>query len=174
MSASAPIRGLAANEVVLVDGQAGLDRRPGLRFLQACIGLEVNPLQAGHRGIEDGGGRHPVERGDAETVAADPIGDHRAGNVNPFGDLGNTLSLGTHGTNDGNQRGSAIGIIFELSHVGGGVWVNQFVLKFWYRARAGLFRLSRGNPPKTSVKRAESFPPRSRLFQKTSPVLVNR
>ncbi len=44
--------------------------------------------------------------------------------------LGNALSLGQHRANEGNEGGSALGIISKLSHLGGEVRVKQFVSKF--------------------------------------------
>jgi hypothetical protein len=60
-------------------------------------------LQAGHRRIEDGGGRQSVKRADAERLSANPRGDRPAGNGNLFRDLGYAFALGLHRTNDGDR-----------------------------------------------------------------------
>ena len=58
---------------------------------------------------------------------------------------------------DEDERGSAIGIIFELSRMGGGVQVNHFVSKFEYSA-SRVIPAAAARTPKNQRKEGGKFP----------------
>ena len=72
---------------------------------------------------------------------------------------GNAI-LAVHRTNDGNQRGSALGIISELRHSGGGVWVHHCDAKFAYGA-SRVIPAAAGQTAKNQPKVGRKFSRRS-------------
>ena len=74
--------------------------------------------------------------------------------------------LRTHRTINGNQRGSVVGIISEPTHLGGMIWMQQFVAKFAYSASKVI---QAGDPrlPKMQRGTGDNFPSRFTRVAKT-------
>jgi hypothetical protein len=118
----------------------------------APLHFKTNPRQAWHGRVQDCGGHEAVEWGDGG-----------AGYGNPLRDLGDGLPLGAQGMNDRDYRCPTIGIIFELSHLGGEVRLKQSASRFEYSVvkKGGLEQASRGaKTAKLTRKSARTFPDR--------------